>query len=523
MKVDFSRWSLDAASRFAQREALVNVERGRRYTHLELHRLTNRIAHMVKQRLYLAAGDIYLTILENDNMSLLSFAALAKTDVKASWCNFRDTYDEHLWQIDLVEPKVVFLENALLDTYQPMLSERGIRIICMDPLATPRDGVECFWDLLEGLPESEPHIEIDMDEPLLYRFTGGTTGKGKCCMYSLRNWLALHRYFYAMPDEMFGPDTRHLSITPLSHGSSAYVMTLAFKGGCHVTMNAADLRQFCANIQNEKITTSHLVPTILYRFLEFDLCEQFDLSSLQAVIYSAAPMSPAKLTLLQEKFGNIFIQAYGSSEALAPVAVLSKADHLCAPGESNPRLKSAGIPLPETEIVVMDDEGRELPCGQTGELWIRGPGVIQGYYKNPEQTAAEFQDGYWKSGDLGFIDENRYVHIVDRKKDMIISGGFNVYAIEVEAVLNAHPAVLMSAAIGIPHDEWGESVHAEIVLKDGHSAAPEKILAFCKERIGYKAPKSLSIVESLPVTVIGKVLRRAVRDKYWSGQQRRVN
>lgn len=523
MKIDFSRWSLDAAARFGQREALVNVERGRRYTHMELHRLTNQIARMVKERLNLGASDVYLTILDNDNMSLLTFCTLAKADVKAAWSNFRDTFDEHLWQIDWIEPKAVFLESALLDKYYDVLRQRGIRIVCMDPLPASREGVACFWDLLDGVSDAEPHIEIDADEPILYRFTGGTTGRGKCCMYSVNNWLALHRYFYSMPDDMFGSAARHLSITPLSHGSAAYATALAFKGGCHVTMNTADLKQFCANIQNERITSTHLVPTILYRFLELDLHGMFDLSSLRTILYAAAPMSPAKLALLQEKFGNIFIQAYGSSEVLAPVAVLSKADHLCAPGESNHRLDSTGIALPETEIVAMDDEGRELPTGQTGELWIRGPGVIKGYYKNPDQTAAEFQNGYWKSGDLGFIDEDRYVYIVDRKKDMIISGGFNVYAIEVEAALNAHPAVLMSAAVGVPHAEWGESVHAEVVLKEGQTADPDDIVAFCKERIGYKAPKTVAIVEQLPLTVVGKVLRRTVRDKYWKNQQRKVH
>jgi len=523
MKIDFSRWSLDAASRFGQREALVNVERNRRYTHLELHRLTNRIARMIKERLGLGSGDIYLTILDNDNMSLLTFCTLAKADVKAAWCNFRDTFDEHLWQIDWVEPKVVFIESALLDKYYETLRQRGIRIVCMDPIAEPRDGVACFWHLLEGVSDAEPHIELDADEPMLLRFTGGTTGRGKCCMYSLNNWLALHRYFYSMPDDLFGYDARHLSITPLSHGSAAYATTLAFKGGCHVTMNASDLKQFCANIQNERITSSHLVPTILYRFLEFDLHEQFDLSSLRTILYAAAPMSPAKLALLQEKFGNIFIQAYGSSEVLAPVAVLSKAEHLCTPGQSNHRLGSTGIALPETEIVVMDEQGHELPAGETGELWIRGPGVIKGYYKNPEATAAEFAGGFWKSGDLGYVDEDRYVYIVDRKKDMIISGGFNVYAIEVEAALNAHPAVLMSAAVGVPHAEWGESVHAEVVIKEGHTADPADIVAFCKQRIGYKAPKTVTIVDRLPMTVIGKVLRRQVRDKYWADQQRKVN
>jgi fatty-acyl-CoA synthase len=165
-----------------------------------------------------------------------------------------------------------------------------------------------------------------------------------------------------------------------------------------------------------------------------------------------------------------------------------------------------------------------VPFGTTGEIHIRCKAIIKGYYNNPEATAAEFRDGAWKSGDLGYIDEHGYLYIVDRVKDMIISGGFNVYAIEVEAALQAHQAVLMAAVIGVPHAEWGEAIHAEVVLRQGASANDEELIAFAKSKLGaYKAPKTISFVEELPLSVVGKVLRRKVKEKYWQHMERKIS
>ncbi len=174
--------------------------------------------------------------------------------------------------------------------------------------------------------------------------------------------------------------------------------------------------------------------------------------------------------------------------------------------------------------MIADDHGNELPLGASGELWLRTRGTISGYYRNPEGTASEFERGFWKSGDLGYMDPEGFIHIVDRKKDMIISGGFNVYAIEVESAINSHPGVVMSAVVGIPHPEWGEVVHAEVMLKTDVKVGTDELIAHVKSRIGsYKAPKSIVIVAELPVSVVGKVLRRTVREKYWKDRERRVS
>ena len=179
---------------------------------------------------------------------------------------------------------------------------------------------------------------------------------------------------------------------------------------------------------------------------------------------------------------------------------------------------------PDVEILITDDAGRPVPVGTRGEIWLRSRATIGGYFANPEGTAAEFVDGYWKSGDLGYLDEDGYLFLVDRKKDMIISGGFNIYAIEVEAALAQHPAVLMSAVVGVPHPEWGEAVHAEVVLRAQEPASEDDLIAFVKSRIGsYKAPKSVKFVDQLPLSPVGKVLRRKVRQPYWEGRERRIN
>jgi fatty-acyl-CoA synthase len=525
MNVNFSRVIGLAARQFADREALVNVERKRRYTFRELHLLTNRIANAMRDTLALRRGDRYLLILDNDNISLMHHWTIFKGEAAGAFTNYRDSLDEHTWQIDWIEPKVVFIEVELLDRYYELLRERGIEIVCMDPLPGPREGLHYFWDLVESASDAEPQIESNLTEDiLLYRFTGGTTGKGKCAQYTIDNWLGCRDSYYALPDTVFTESTRNLQFAPLSHGAGMMVLPTFFRGGCLVTQNAPDLKQWCKNVEAEKIDTSFLVPTLLYRLLTIEEAKTHDLSSLRTILYGAAPMSPEKLKHLKARFGSIFTQAYASTESVVAVCALAKADHEFANDDDAKRLGSAGRVVPGSEVMIADDDGNELPVGEMGELRLRTRGTISGYYKNPEGTASEFANGFWKSGDLGYMDEQGYVYIVDRKKDMIISGGFNVYAIEVESAINSNPNVLMSAVVGIPHEEWGEAVHAEVVLKEGAQASPEELIAHVKGKIGsYKAPKSVAIVTELPMSVVGKVLRRVVRERYWQGHGRRVS
>ena len=524
MKVNFGRQMQYLARIWGEREALVNIERGRRYTYKQLHLLTNKIANMLRDRFGLSRGDAYMNILENDNLSLIHVWTVFKGEASCVFTNYRDSMDEHIWQIDWVKPKLVFIENALLDTYYGMLQERGIAIVCMDPPSNELKGVDYFWDLIEDASDDETGVEHDMDEDVLqYRFTGGTTGKGKCAMYTIRNWEHNRAIFQEIEDPLtFG--ARMLHIGPLSHGAGIFIYPLLFLGAFQATMNVADLGRFCANVEGEKIDTTTMVPTMLYRLLEIEEAEKYNLSTLKSLYYGAAPMSPGKLVPLQKRFGNIFVQVYGSTEHLGVFSTLSKSAHIVKSDLDRQKLASVGTVTPGCELMIVGDSGEEVPLGEVGEIWMRSPTVIKGYLNNPEETGSEFENGWWKSGDLGRMDEEGYIYIVDRKKDVINSGGYNVYAVEVEAVLESHPAVLMSAVVGIPHEEWGESVHAEILLKEGAEAAEEEIKGFCKEKIArYKAPKSIVFVDELPISSAGKVLRRKIREKYWEGKERRVS
>jgi fatty-acyl-CoA synthase len=525
VRTNFARVMAATARQHCDQGALVNVERNRRYTFRELHALTNRIANMLRSRLKLQRGDRYLLILDNDNVSLLHHWTIFKGEAAAAFTNFRDSAEEHAWQIDWIQPKVVFLEVDLLDRYYEMLRQRDVQIVCMDPLPGAREGLHYFWDLLDGVTDALPDVEHDVTKDvMLYRFTGGTTGKGKCAEYTIDNWLGCRDSFYALPDRVFEPETRNLQFAPLSHAAGMMVLPTFFRGGCLVTQNVPDLKQWCRTVEAERITLSFMVPTLLYRLLELEEARSHDLASLKTIFYGAAPMSPDKLKLLRARFGNVFLQVYAATESTTAVTVLAKADHDLADAAGLKRLASAGRPGPGVEVMIADGEGNELPLGESGELWLRTRGTIGGYYRNPEGTASEFERGFWKSGDLGYMDPEGFMHIVDRKKDMIISGGFNVYAIEVESAINSHPGVMMSAVVGIPHAEWGEVVHAEVMLKADTQVGVDELIAHVKSRIGsYKAPKSIVIVAELPVSVVGKVLRRTVREKYWKDRDRRVS
>lgn len=528
MLLDFAVILDRLVDQFADREALVNSERDRRFTFAELQAVTNRIANMMHEELGMGAQDRYFCILENDNLSLLSFPTVFKGHGCVTWTNVRDAREEHLAQIDHVEPKAVFIESSMLADYLPDLTRRGIIAVAMDGIP---DGFAAgpllrdFWPLVDASSPLPPGtVHDDRADTVIMRFTGGTTGLGKCAMYSMDNWLACRDSFYAIPGPVFEPGERFLHIAPISHGSGLMILPTMFRGGCMITMNNPDLAEWCRIVARERATATFLVPTLAYRLLELEAAKEADLSSMRTFIYAAAPMSPTKLELLQERFGNVFVQAYAATEHLVMGLAMTKADHLVGSGESTSKLAAAGKPVPGIELLICDDNGAPVATGEVGEIWMRSRGVCQGYFRNPEQTEAEFERGFWKSGDIARQDEAGFVYLVDRKKNVIISGGFNVYANEVEAALSAHPSVLMVAVVGVPHPDWGEAVHAEIVLRDGAVLDEDELKAFVKQRLGaQKAPKTIAAVPELPLSSAGKILHRKVREKYWAGQERNIS
>lgn len=528
MMINVARLMKQTAIRYWDSPALYNVERDRQLTFGQLHKLTNQVCHVLEGKFGLTEGDRYVTLLENDNMSLLHFW-MTKSKTTSLWLGTRDSRQEHLHQIDWVDAKLAFIERELLEEYYEDLRSRGVFMVVMDPPKRQMEGVYSFWDLVAQAPDHDPEWELARDDVNQHiasmKFTGGTTGQSRCAMYSIANVFnaALNpiHYIELYPFEQ----PKALLSTPITHGSGMVMLPAYLKGGQTITINRVDIDLMCQTVERLRVDLIYVVPTVLYRMLDMGLPEKYDLSSLRTIRYGASPISPAKLEGLVEQFGRIFVQGYAATESWPPITVLGRGEHGLETEEQRSALKSVGSPVPGVEVMICDAFGKEQPPGEAGEIWIRGGTTITGYYKDPEETKANFTpSGFWKSGDIGYSDESGRIYLVDRKKDMIISGGFNVYAQEVENALNAHPAVQNSVVVGVPDEYWGEAVCGVLMLKPGASASQEEIIAFCKKNLTrYKVPKRIDFVDQLPLSSVGKLLRREVRKKYWEAAQRNIH
>jgi fatty-acyl-CoA synthase len=514
MQINFSVVGEGLARTYGDAECVVNIERNRRYSFREYHSLTNRIVNMMRTRLDLRRGDAWMTVLHNDSLSLLSFFTAYKGEACACYTNTTDSLETQAHQIDLVKPKVVFIEPELLPTHYPLLEERGLTVVSMDPAPAGFPGVLHFWELLDGVSDRNPDvIHDDRNDCLILRFTGGTTGAPKAVMYSVDNFQASRDLHYATGDPVPAREARLLHFGLISHASGIVFFPILFKGGCTLTMNDRSLATWCRAVEREKVTATLMVPSMLYRLLEAPEARDSDLSSLQTIYYGASPMSPTRLKQLRERFGDIFVQLYGSSEHCGAATSMSKSEHRPDHNGDESHFSSAGRIVPGVEIKIVDREGRRVPDGYDGEIWIRSRATCLGYLHAPEKTAEEFCDGYWKSGDFGRIDAHGYVYVLDRVKDTIRCNDRNVYPSVVEAALSAHPHVMMSAVVGITDPDCGEYVHAEIVLRDGAAVDVEELRQFLGPRLtDNDMPRTIGIAPSLPLTPVGKVLRRRVRD-----------
>jgi fatty-acyl-CoA synthase len=326
----------------------------------------------------------------------------------------------------------------------------------------------------------------------------------------------------AMADWDWPRDIRFLALTPITHASGAMIMPVLLKSGTYAMTQGYTPDKFCRLVQQHHITATFLVPTMIYLLLDHPGRAQADLSSLQLIIYGASPMSPARLTEGMQALGPVFMQLYAQSEAPNTVTVLHQHEH--DPVHHPERLASCGTPCAGVQVRLLDDDGHEVPEVQVGEICVRGPLVMQGYWNKPEETARALRHGWLYTGDLARRDADGYLYIVDRSKDMIISGGFNIYPREVEDVLSQHPAVASAAVVGVPDPKWGEAVHALVVLRAGASVQPEALMALVREKKGpVYTPKSIDFVAALPVTGLGKLDKKAIRAGFWQGQSRAVH
>lgn len=361
--------------------------------------------------------------------------------------------------------------------------------------------------------------DISGDDMSGLAYSGGTTGKPKGIVGTYQSGVTMNQIQMAeweWPDEI-----RHLICTPLSHAGAAFFVPVLARGGSMVVLPGFDPEQVMATIEKYRITTMMLVPTMLYVLLDHPKLADYDLSSLQTVYYGAAAMSPTRLREAIERFGLIFFQFYGQAECPMTITVLRKAEH--DPNDLA-RLATCGRPVPWVHVALLDDDGNEVPEGDPGEICVRGPLVMKEYLNKPEQTEEAFKFGWLHTGDVARADADGYLTIVDRKKDMIVTGGFNVFPREVEDVLSSHPAVSAAAVIGVPDDKWGESVKAVVVVRPGMTVGADELIDLVRQAKGsIQAPKSVDFVESIPLSPLGKPDKKSLRAKYWGNTTRMVN
>ncbi len=376
--------------------------------------------------------------------------------------------------------------------------------------------------LLAAYPPAEATATIDPEDIVGIYFTGGTTGRPKGVMLSHRSFF--YSYFMEMVDFGIGMREVFVFATPMTHAAGCLILPVLLRQGTCVVLSHFDAERLLATIARERATSTLLVPTMIYLLLDHPKRAEYDCSSLRNVLYGAAAISPQRLRQAVQAFGPVFTQFFGQTEAPMALTALQREDHVLEdPARELAVYTSAGRATFAAEIRLVDDDGRDVAPGASGELIARAPNMMSGYLDNPEATAQAIRDGWLYTGDIASRDAQGLYTIVDRKKDMIVSGGYNIYPREIEDVLFSHPAVRQAAVIGVPHDKWGEEVKAWVVLRPGHSVDEATLIEFVKSRKGsLVAPKSIDFVEAIPLTNLGKVDKKAIRARYWEGRARAV-
>lgn len=443
--------------------------------------------------------------------ALVAILAILRAGCVWAPANSRATGDELAAFLNLVECDLLLVHPTLEALGDQATRASGTRTLPLPSAANLPDG---------GAPAAD-RPDYWPDDICSVFGTGGTTGSPKAATWSHRTWSTLFANFHAGIHHE-GPPV-HLIAAPLTHAAGVVGMPLLAIGATTVLIPRAEPLQVMRSIQQHRVTTLFLPPTVIYTILAHPEARRHDYSSLQNLIYAAAPMSVEKLKEAMALFGPVMVQTYGQAEAPMVCAILGREDHLQAMRDGGERLASCGRPALLTEVSIVDDEGKAVEIGASGEIAVRGDLVMGGYLNSPDATAAGRVGPWWRTGDIGRLDADGFLYITDRKRDLIISGGFNIYPSEIEQLLWSHPSVQECAVVGRPDPKWGEAVIAVIELKPGAVGDAPALLDLCKQRLGsVKTPKDIEFWPELPRSGVGKVLKRAIRDHFWAGRERQI-
>jgi long-chain acyl-CoA synthetase len=440
--------------------------------------------------------------------------------------NPRHSAREQEYILNNAEADAIIMSAEFIDSISPILTSVPTlrQVIVMGAKGGEPRGMVAYEKMVEGQPESAPTAGTGDDHIDRIQYTSGTTGKPKGAVST--SLLSYNRIINVLInlDQPILPTDVNMVVGPLAHAAGLMNGVYNIKGATNIILTGFDEEEILRTIERQQVTSILLVPTMLIRLLAVPNLHNYNLSSLKRIWYGTAPMPKEKLKEAIEIFGNIFRQNYGLTEATQPLAYLGPEDHKIVGTEDEVRrLASAGRPALGVTLQTVKEDGTPVRPGEIGEIQVRAPHVFKEYWKLPEETTEAFRGGWFHTGDMATIDEEGFIFIMDRKKDMIISGGFNIYPREVEEVLLTHPEVVEAGVIGVPDDLWGESVKAFVVKKEGSPLTEEILIQFCKQNLAsYKKPKSIEFIHELPKNDNGKVLRKELKEPFWRGFDRKV-
>lgn len=502
------------ARRFPDKEALIYGDV--RLTYSEFNSRINRLSHAF-MNLGIKKGSHVAILSFNCHQFLESYYALAKIGAVAVPVNFRLHPEEITYIVDNSDAEAFLMGDAFVETVKGIRKNLPKVKHYISITEKPLEGMLHYEDLISRFPDNEPFVLVEEEDPAFIMYTAGTTGKPKGAVITHKNeivmWMLVGPLIYAEVNEPTAEILKYrcCSPPPVFHLAAFGFCQFCFFNGLTVILpkEVFDPAEIMTLIQKEKVNAILMIPVMATFLMMLPDLDKYDASSLKVWVSGAAILPTETRRQIKRHFPNVKIfDIFGQTEMSPVVSCLP-------PSESEGHETSVGKLIPGIEMRVVDDNDKDVPLGAVGEAVYRGPTVMKEYYKNPEATAEAMRGGWFHGGDLVRQDAEGYIYVVDRKKDMIISGGENIYPAEIEEVLYRHPKILECAVIGVYDPEWGESVKACVVLKPGETLTEQEVIEYCKQHLAsYKKPKSVDFLDSLPRSATGKVLKRVLREKY---------
>jgi acyl-CoA synthetase (AMP-forming)/AMP-acid ligase II len=502
-----------AASLFPEQEAFVDVGLNRRISYGDARDHVHQVATALTGKLGLGAGSKVAVYSPNDSLAFLAIVGASRADMIWLPLNYRNVLATNAQLVDFFGADCLIFHSQFEDKVAEFKKKApGIKhFICLDRDSEKGPALASFFI------DEKVTYDQGPEDPMATAWmlaTGGTTGPSKGVEHTHHSVEATMNL--QVQSMSITQHPRYLVIAPMTHAAGYLIPAFVSCNGTVVVLPEFDAGRVLKVIEEEQVTHLFLPPAALYGMLDHPDLDKYDYSSLKAFYIGAAPTAPERYKEAVAKFGPCITELYGQTETMFPLLYKTTAECLDANGNYKESvLRSAGRPCPTCQVEIMSDDGRILGADEPGEIVMRGSSLMRGYYKNPEATAEVSAFGWHHTTDVGVKDAEGYITIVDRKKDMIISGGFNIYPVEIENIINALPQVQNCAVIGVPDEKWGEAIKAVICLKEGESLEVDAVISLCKEKIGsMKAPKSVDFWDALPLSPVGKILKREIRKNY---------